>query len=102
MEKLSPTWYPAPSHWTNLQKRKKTSLRHRIEVWVLPRLRFPVHDDVRSKLQDLCDLLEPLETAKVGLVLQEHINAAVRKCAIVSVHRDLGSLELQLKDLLVV
>ncbi|KAK2001005.1 hypothetical protein LX36DRAFT_698582 [Colletotrichum falcatum] len=100
LQRLMPPWLPAPSHWNEKQRRKRTSLHHRVATLLLPRLRGDQLDAIRPKLTRVLEALEPLESKRTGPELRELVKTAVRRCADASAGAGLGSLELQLEPAL--
>lgn len=96
MQRLSPDWYPAPSHWNAQQRQKKKSLRDRILKHVLPNLRASSLGKVRGELNSLVAVLEPLEHSQAAQSLSQHMRRAVEACAETSTNPGRSSLEFQL------
>lgn len=99
MERISPSWYPAPRHCTAVQKQRRTSLHFRIRTLFLPIMQSHGHVDVFSKLQDTCSALEPLETRKFGPVIRGHVTQVVQTCVSISKTQPKRSLESRLGEI---
>lgn len=81
LERLAPCWFPAPAHWTEQQKRKRSSLLHRIRAFVYPYLVTTEHSAVRAHLTFIVDAFQLLESPSVSSTLRDYVKAVVLCCA---------------------
>ncbi len=100
LQRLVPPWVAAPAHWTAQQKKKRTSLFHRIRHSLLPELQAEAWAPVVSKLNLLLDVLGCLETEQADLRTHQLVRDAVNGCASASTGEQAKSLESQLEPLM--